>query len=72
MTDTTNLPTTGEWIMPPVSYIEPIRIACTFCGRPIARQYWLASPIGEPKPFCDPAHEELYVSYWIPTHGTPK
>lgn len=71
MSSSTTPDATGEWIVPPVSYVEPLRISCTFCGRPIARQYWRASPAGKPLPFCNPEHEALYLSYWIPTHGAP-
>jgi hypothetical protein len=68
MTDATNM-STGEWTTPAVSYVEPLRIHCAFCGRPLARRHWRAEPAGETLPFCDPAHEELYISYWLPTHG---
>jgi hypothetical protein len=60
---------TGTWITPPVSYVEPRRLSCAFCGRPIARRYWSAEPAGRPLVFCEPAHAELYVSYWLPVHG---
>ena len=62
----------GEWISPSVSYVEPKRLACALCGRPIARRYWKSSPAGEPLIFCEPAHAELYLSYWIPTYATPQ
>jgi hypothetical protein len=52
-----------------VSYVDPQRRFCALCGRPIARQYWQASPAGKPLVFCEPAHEELYVTYWLPTYG---
>lgn len=60
--------TSGEWITPAVSYVEPKRLFCALCGRPIARRYWRASPAGESLPFCEPTHAELYVTYWLPTH----
>lgn len=59
----------GEWITPTVSYVEPKRLCCALCGRPIARRYWRATPAETPLPFCDPAHAELYLTYWLPTHG---
>jgi hypothetical protein len=71
MTDSA-VTSTGEWVTPPVSYVEPMRIHCALCGRPIARRHWRAAPAGEPLPFCDPEHEALYVSYWLPTHGQTK
>ena len=59
----------GEWITPTVSYVEPQRIACALCGRPIARKYWRASIDEQHLAFCEPDHAGLYVSYWIPTYG---
>ncbi len=61
--------TTSEWVTPPVSYIEPRRIFCALCGRPIARRYWRDAPAGEARPFCDPSHADLYATYWLPTYG---
>ena len=61
--------TPGEWITPNVSYVEPKRLFCALCGRPIARRYWRASPAGEALPFCEPAHTDLYLVYWLPTYG---
>ena len=53
----------GEWIMPPVSYVDPTRRFCEFCGRPIARRFWqVATERGE-RTFCDPAHAALYATY---------
>jgi hypothetical protein len=59
----------GEWITPSVSYVEPKRLFCALCGRPIARRYWRAAPASEPLPFCEPAHAELYLTYWLPIYG---
>ncbi len=61
--------TNGSWVAPPVSYVEPLRLSCAFCGRPIARRYWSAAPKGDTLIFCNPEHAELYVSYWLPVHG---
>jgi hypothetical protein len=58
----------GQWVMPDVSYVEPMRIFCALCGRPIARRHWRAAPEGVELPFCDPSHEDLYVEYWLPTY----
>jgi hypothetical protein len=60
---------TGAWVTPDVSYVEPLRNFCAFCGRPIARQYWKAAPAGESLSFCDPDHAKLYTSYWLATYG---
>lgn len=62
-------PRTGEWVTLPVSYIEPHRIFCALCGRPIARRYWRDDPAGELRPFCGPPHADLYLTYWLPTYG---
>jgi len=59
----------GEWVLPSISYVEPARRHCALCGRPIARRYWRAAVAGETRNFCDPDHEALYRSYWIPTWG---
>lgn len=61
--------TPGEWVVPAVSYVEPKRRFCALCGRPIARRYWRAAPIGSPLPFCEPAHADLYLTYWLPLYG---
>jgi len=59
----------GEWITPQVSYIEPLRNACTFCGRPIARRYWRSDKRGPALMFCSPNHADLYETYWLDVHG---
>jgi hypothetical protein len=59
----------GEWVVPTVSDVEPKRRFCALCGRPIARPYWRAAPAGEPLVFCEPAHADLYATYWLPVHG---
>jgi hypothetical protein len=53
----------GEWIMPPVSYVDPSRRFCAFCGRPIARKYWQVKEGTERLIFCDPAHAALRATY---------
>ena len=53
----------GEWIMPPVSYVDPRRRFCVLCGRPIARRYWQVAMEGTNRVFCDPAHADLYTTY---------
>lgn len=61
--------TSGEWITPHVSYIEPLRNACAFCGRPIARRYWQTTKHGPQLKFCNAAHAQLYESYTLEIHG---
>jgi hypothetical protein len=53
----------GEWITPPVSYVDPNRRFCAFCGRPIARKYWQVKEGTERLIFCDPAHAALRATY---------
>jgi hypothetical protein len=53
----------GEWITPPVSYVDPSRRFCAFCGRPIARRYWQVKEGVERLTFCDPAHAPRRTTY---------
>jgi hypothetical protein len=42
----------GEWVEPAVSYVDPVRRFCAYCGRPIARRFWRAREAA----YCDPGH----------------
>jgi hypothetical protein len=53
----------GDWVTPPVSYVDPTRCFCAFCGRPIARKFWQAETEEGVAIFCDPAHATLYETY---------
>jgi hypothetical protein len=53
----------GQWITPEVSYVDPVRRFCDFCGRPIARRYWQEAEHGAGHIFCEPAHAALYSTY---------
>jgi len=53
----------GEWVTPPVSYVDPKRRFCEFCGRPIARRFWRTETKSEVGIFCDPSHAVLYTTY---------
>jgi hypothetical protein len=53
----------GEWVVPAVSYVDPVRRSCAFCGRPIARRYWRELREGAERIYCDPAHARLDVTY---------
>ncbi len=53
----------GEWVVPAVSYVDPVRRTCAFCGRPIARRYWRVVRGGEERIYCDPAHADLSTTY---------
>jgi hypothetical protein len=55
--------TSGDWVMPSVSYVDPRRRFCALCGRPIARRFWQVDARGEKRIFCDPAHAHLYETY---------
>ena len=59
----------GEWVEPRISYVEPARRHCALCGRPLARRVGRAATPEGPRDFCDPAHEALLTSYWLPTWG---
>ncbi len=55
----------GQWIVPPVSYIDPVRRFCTMTGRPIARGYWQVMIGGREVVFSDRAHAARYATYPI-------
>jgi hypothetical protein len=46
----------GRWVEPAVSYIDPARRTCGYCGRPIARRYWEREEEGEGRAYCGPEH----------------
>jgi hypothetical protein len=56
-------PSTDGWVTPEVSYVDPARRFCQFCGRPIARRFWKVETRGDVAIFCDPAHADLYATY---------
>jgi hypothetical protein len=60
----------GEWRQAEVSYLKASRTHCDLCGQPIPGRYWVAEVEGEQRAFCSPEHEEKYVGYWLPRHGT--
>ena len=59
----------GDWVMPPVSYVDPTRRFCEFCGRPIARKFWRAKTERGVGIFCDPAHAALHMTYPVSAIG---
>lgn len=59
----------GRWVEAPISYVDPTRISCDLCGRPIARRYWQERIDGAMHSFCEQSHAELFVTYWLPTWG---
>lgn len=46
----------GRWVEPAVSYIDPPRRFCGYCGRPIARRYWQGEDGERRQVFCGPEH----------------
>jgi hypothetical protein len=59
------IPSADGWVTPAVSYVDPARRFCQFCGRPIARRFWQVETAGGVEIFCDPAHASLYATYPI-------
>ena len=53
----------GGWIVPAVSYVDPVRRFCAYCGRPIARQYWATPRDEEERTYCSPAHADRDTTY---------
>jgi hypothetical protein len=54
---------TGGWVTPPVSYVDPTRRFCDFCGRPIARRFWQVETTSGLRLFCEPAHAAMQATY---------
>lgn len=52
----------GGWVTPDVSYIDPSRRFCAYCGRPIARRYW-ARPDDAEEAYCDADHAARHATY---------
>lgn len=50
------LKNSGRWVEPAVSYVDPARRFCGYCGRPIARRYWEREERGERRAYCGPGH----------------
>ena len=42
--------------------VDPIRRACAYCGRPIARRYWRERGHDGDLAFCGPEHAAMYAS----------
>lgn len=54
--------TGGGWVLPDVSYIDPSRRFCAYCGRPIARRYW-AELAESDLAYCDAQHAARHATY---------
>ena len=53
----------GEWVQPDVSYIDPVRRFCAYCGRPIARRYWEQRGGRYGEVYCNTAHAAAQATY---------
>jgi hypothetical protein len=42
---------------------------CAVCGKLIPRRAWCFDGAAGEVVACSPACEELYETYWLPTHG---
>ena len=62
----------GEWGTNVISYLRPNRLHCDLCGQPLAGPYWIAEVEQTAKAFCSPAHERLYLDYWLPRYGATR
>jgi hypothetical protein len=59
----------GYWVTPAVSYVDPVRRFCAYCGRPIARRYWERVENGREMGYCSPAHA-AHTTYPIRSAGS--
>lgn len=54
----------GQWVTPDVNYVDPDRRFCAFCGRPIARRFWLVEQKGQNAAvYCSPEHAMEVTAY---------
>jgi hypothetical protein len=60
----------GEWRHAETGYLKANRTYCELCGQLIPGRYWVADVEGDERAFCGPEHEEKYLTYWIPRHGS--
>jgi hypothetical protein len=47
------------WVVTEVSYVDPAREFCAFCGRPLTRRFWRAFLEGTERRYCEPLHAEM-------------
>jgi hypothetical protein len=60
----------GEWRTAPIGYLKPYDVSCALCGQLVPGRHWVAAVDDRERTFCDPRHADLYVSYWLPRHGS--
>lgn len=61
--------TDGAWVQRDLSWHDTGVLNCPVCGRLITRRYWPFDGGDGRLAVCSPDCEELYKSYWRPTHG---
>ena len=60
----------GHWVEIERAWHETEIGHCRVCGRLITSREWRFESEAEGEiAVCDPSCEELYVTYWWPTHG---
>ena len=60
----------GDWRTAETGYLKANRTYCELCGQLIPGRYWVADVGDAEHAFCSPDHEEKYISYWLPRHGS--
>ena len=53
----------GKWVLADVGYVDPARVFCHFCGRPLSRKYWQVTDEGETRIYCEERHAKLEQTY---------
>jgi hypothetical protein len=59
----------GGWETEEIGYLKPYRTICALCGQLVPGAHWVEDVDGQKQVFCNPAHADLYRSYWLPRHG---
>jgi hypothetical protein len=60
---------TGHWVERALAWNETAVLNCAVCGRLITRRAWVFDGGAGDLQVCSPECEELYESYYVPTHG---
>jgi hypothetical protein len=59
----------GKWRELEHVWHETNVVNCTVCGKLIPRRAWCFDGASGEVVACGPSCEELYETYWLPTHG---
>jgi hypothetical protein len=59
----------GSWQELEHAWHETTVVHCAVCGKLIPRRAWRFESADGVILACDPSCEELYETYWLPTHG---